>query len=269
MYLVSPTVWFLVGLLACFGAVVNAAGVVEIDLVFPRNETYAPTDLFPVVWAVQNAKMAKNLAILITSFVRGRNNDSNWIDGEHDLTYTNFSSEPYFTYQYAKLDTEGPYQVASWVNWAGCNTSTDSTSFSTNKMPLFVDFTIKSGAQQVDLVAATANGTTCSADEGVAINVTDQTVNITRSFSYPYDPNKPTGICAVLASSSPTPTANPCAVKVDTTVAASMAAWLHTTLCEGLNPPADCPKESHVRQLAVGGVVSFAAALGAIGFLLA
>jgi hypothetical protein len=35
--------------LACLGGIINAAepavaaGVVEIDLVFPRNETYAPT----------------------------------------------------------------------------------------------------------------------------------------------------------------------------------------------------------------------------------
>jgi len=65
MNLVSYTIWSLVGLLVYPEAVVvNAAGVLEIDVVFPRaNETYAPMEQFPVVYALQNAKLAKHVML--------------------------------------------------------------------------------------------------------------------------------------------------------------------------------------------------------------
>lgn len=61
MHLVSHAIWSFVCLLACLGSVVNAAGELEIGVVFPRNETYAPTDNFPIVFALQNAELAKHL----------------------------------------------------------------------------------------------------------------------------------------------------------------------------------------------------------------
>lgn len=48
-----------------------------------------------------------------------------------------------------------------------------------------------------------------------------------------------------------------------------MSAVLHAALCKGLNAPADCTKENVAQQLVVAGVAIFAAAFGAIGFLLA
>ncbi|THC87758.1 hypothetical protein EYZ11_012793 [Aspergillus tanneri] len=51
----------LVGVAVGLGAIVGASGVLEVDLVFPRNETYAPTDYFPVVFALQNAERARYL----------------------------------------------------------------------------------------------------------------------------------------------------------------------------------------------------------------
>jgi len=38
--------------LACLWTSGNAAGVMEIDVIFPRNDTYAPTDNLPIVFAV-------------------------------------------------------------------------------------------------------------------------------------------------------------------------------------------------------------------------
>ncbi|RYO88807.1 hypothetical protein DL764_008681 [Monosporascus ibericus] len=265
MHLVSRAVWSLAGSLAYLGPVVNAAGVLEIDVVFPRNnETYAPTDQFPIVFALQNAELAKHLKPSIHSFVRnGSNLEAAFGHAHADLTYANYSSEPYFVYRYVNIDTEGPHELFSTASWQSCDESGDQVGILGNNTNFSVDFTINRGGQEVDLVAATANDKTCSAEDGVAINVTDQTREV------PASGDRPAGTCAVLASSFPTPTANPCRVKIDTAVAASMSASLHAALCKGSNPPADCSKENAVQQLAVAGVASFAAAFGAIGFLLA
>jgi hypothetical protein len=84
--------------LACLWAVDAAAGVLEVDLVFPRNDTYAPTALFPVIIAFQNARLAPflipQLSLQITDV------DDNYQTGvspQYDMRWANFSSsEPYY-----------------------------------------------------------------------------------------------------------------------------------------------------------------------------
>lgn len=49
----------LTGVAAGLGAIVSASGVLEVDLVFPHNDTYAPTEWFPIVFAFQNAELAQ------------------------------------------------------------------------------------------------------------------------------------------------------------------------------------------------------------------
>jgi len=274
MHLVSRTVWSLVGWMACLAAVVNAAGVLEIDVVFPRNNgTYAPSKFFPIVFALQNGNLAKHLAPAIYSFIRnGSNLESTFGQSSRDLTYANYSSEPYFVWNLEDIDAEGRYQLLATAAWQSCNVSGDQVSIGGGDINFGVTFIIKKGGQEVDLraapaglVAATADDKTCSAKHGVALNVTGQTYEVPASL----DSRKLSGTCGVLASSSPTPTANPCRVKIDTAVAASMSAFLHASMCKGINPPADCPKENAVQQLAVAGVTSFAGVFGALGFLLA
>ena len=265
MHLVSRAVWSLAGLLACLGVAVHAADGVEIDLVFPRNATYAPTANFPIVFAIRNTALAKHLVLALQSFLRnGSGFNSTFGHSARDLSSGNFSSEPYFVYYYRTLDAEGPYELFSAAYWTICNASSVPFSPLDNSTSLGVQFAIQKGAQPVDLVAATANDETCSARSGIVIDVTDQTLE------YPASGRQSAGACAVLANSSPSPTAD-CRVRIDSATAASMSASLQATLCKGLNPPADCPKGANdaVGQLAVAGIASFAAALGAIGFLLA
>ena len=263
MHLVLRAVWLLLGLFAYLGDNANAAaGVLEIDVVFPRsNEAYAPTDTFPMVFALQNAQLAKHLAPSIISFVWNGTNTT-FGESHHDLTNSNYSTEPYFVYHWLKIDTEGPYRLFSTASWTSCNVTGDKVSFDSNTTNFSVDFIIKRDAQAIDLVAISANDNACSAT-GIAINVTDETREVPETL------DRQGGTCAVLAPASPTTAANPCRVKVDTAVDASMSAVLHDLSCKGVNPPADCPKENVVQQLAVAGVASFVAALGAIGFLLA
>ncbi|EPS35539.1 hypothetical protein H072_11032 [Dactylellina haptotyla CBS 200.50] len=267
MHPISRAIWSLVGSLACVGTIVNAAGVAEIDIVFPRtNGTYAPTEKFPIVFAVQNIELAKVLVPAFFSFVRnGTNMTLSFGHSTQEPTWGNYSSEPYFVWRYVNIDTEGPYEVFSTVSWRSCDESSDQVAILSNTTNFLVPFTIKRGAQDADLVAATDDDKICSA-KGIAINFTNRTYDVPPN---PIVDRQPSGTCAVLASASPTVTANPCRVKIDSAVVASMDAWYHAALCKGLNPPADCPKENNAGKLATVAVASFAAVLGAIGFILA
>ncbi|KZL64738.1 hypothetical protein CT0861_12047 [Colletotrichum tofieldiae] len=103
-------------------------------------------------------------------------------------------------------------------------------------------------------------------DQGLALNLTDETRKIP---THPTPRRKGPDTCAVLASSSPTPTANPCRVKIDQAVIESMGAVDVEKSCSVLSPPAECPgTDQAVRSLAIANVVSFAAVLGAGTLLL-
>ncbi|KAK4249247.1 hypothetical protein C7999DRAFT_30300 [Corynascus novoguineensis] len=275
MYVISRALWPLLGLFACLGTIVNAANMLEIDLIFPRNDTYAPTDRsnnaswIPVVFAIQNAEMARHLKLSFESLIWNNSNMNAFGHADHDLTDANYTSEPYFVYHHLKIDTEGTYSLSSWVSWYICNKTGDQVGFVRSSTNFGVDFTIKKGAQEVDLVAATADEKTCSTENGIALNVTNETYEVPPSKKPYYRTHLLDGTCAVLTSTSPTTTANPCEVKIDTAVVASMSASLHAWICKGLYPPADCPKDNAVQQLAVVGIASFVATFGAIGFLLA
>jgi hypothetical protein len=93
----SRTAWSLMAALACLGGIINAAepavaaGVVEIDLVFPRNETYAPTQWMPVVFAVRNTELARYLIPSMSYSVRN-SSSPRWetnVRFGHDLKSTN------------------------------------------------------------------------------------------------------------------------------------------------------------------------------------
>lgn len=126
-----------------------------------------------------------------------------------------------------------------------------------------MDFTFNNDGQTADLVAATARNETCLEELGTTIKVTGKTQSINDFYwSGGYT-------CAVLELSSPTPTPNPCAVRIDSATAASISASYVARLCSVTFPPDYCPPEedSASRRLAVAGVASLAAAFGAFGFL--
>ena len=271
MHLVTYAVLSLVGTLACLGSVVNAAGgLASWKSVWSSRATrHAPTDNFPIVFALQNSEFAKHLQLYITSMVRnGPDSGSGFGSGWFNLAGTNFTTEPYFVYKYGTADTEGPHQLFAYTDWLSCDKSRNKVSFiggGTNYTANFgVDFTIEKGAQEVDLVTATANDTTCSGQVGFTLNVTDETHDFA-AFG-----RMPAGTCAVLASPDPTPAVCPCRLKIVTAAEASMSAVRHARLCKGIYTPADCPEEESAAQnLAISGVASFAAMLDAVGFLLA
>ncbi|KAH6617547.1 hypothetical protein F5144DRAFT_586783 [Chaetomium tenue] len=267
MQLFSRVGWSLVASLACLGAAVNATdgGVIEASLVFPRNETYAPTDSLPVVFAFQNAELAEHFNFHIAYTIRNASNiwGNESVNFSQSLKWANWSShEPYFssTLFKDKFMAEGEWQLRWEMSWGAC----EEDSFLTppprvsNLTLGGIDFTIKSGAQVVDLVAGTANDKPCTEKLGLAVNVTGQVKQDSRHNE-----------CAVVVSSS-TPTPNPCRVSIGSATAASISASWTARACNATFPPDFCPPEedSSSQRLAVAGVASLAAAFGALAFFL-
>ncbi|BCS24216.1 uncharacterized protein APUU_40660S [Aspergillus puulaauensis] len=268
------------------GAVVGATSdsVLEVDLVFPRNETYEPTDRFPIVFAFQNAKLAKylNPHIDYTIFNWANLPGNDGADWSHDLRTVNWSStnDPYFAYNFFSDSVlpEGQWKMTWSVGWQSCNETAFSQQLDTSAMVFNsttrgISFTIKKSAPKVDLVSATADKTSCSGESasdletGVAIpiNVTGKTMEVPSWVDWSGGDT-----CAVVASSIPTPTVDPCRVKIDSAIEASMSAAWTAKLCRGVNPPPDCPEDDRgaAQKLVVVGVSTLFAAFGALGFLL-
>lgn len=251
----------------------KTSGVVEVDLVFPRNETYAPTPLFPIVFAFQNSELASLLNAHISFEVWNWNNMSDTVvSTSYDLRWANFSSrDPYFEYRgFSRFNTEGNWMLTWTVSHSSCTEdsfpSLGGDGIIGNVSTSSILFTTKKSAQEVDLVAATNNEKTCSEDLGLAINITD-TVKVPAKVDWDGGET-----CAVVAS-SPTPTPDPCQVKIDSAVASSISSSMTSRVCTGTDPPVSCPsededEESSAQKLAVGGLTCLAAAIGGLGYIM-
>ncbi|RYO95515.1 hypothetical protein DL764_007693 [Monosporascus ibericus] len=186
MHLFARASWFL---LACWGAIVVAAGgVLEVDLVFPRNDTYAPTPDLPVVFTFQNPELAQFINPYISYSIRNWDDNSlnDTVSSHHDLRWTNWSSyDPYFVYHYFDgYNIEGYWWLTWSVYWQSCDerwVSDPSAEFNrrgmiSNSSSWSILFTTENSGKEVDLVAAITNKT-CPEELGVAINVTDKTAD--------------------------------------------------------------------------------------------
>ncbi|KAK1544894.1 hypothetical protein CPAR01_02396 [Colletotrichum paranaense] len=262
--LLLACVWTTLG--ATTVAASDQSGVVEVDLVFPRNETYAPTPLLPIVFGFQNSHLAPGLALKIGFSIWNYNNKSDSVKTtEYDVRFANFSSsDPYYEYRgFAMFNVEGTWQIRYTVSWFSCTEDSFKYPYElpSNNTSNAMIFTTKTAGQSVDLMAAT-NGQDCSSDAGVAISVTD-TLNSTGISKWPGGDT-----CAVVASSTVTP--NPCKIKMSEADASSISAAVTARACEAQNPPIECPSGNDGDEnaadhgLVVGGVVCLAAALGAI-----
>jgi hypothetical protein len=97
-----------------------------------------------------------------------------------------------------------------------------------------VTFTVQNGAQQADLVAATANSALCTNASHFAFNLTG-TLDVNTAQ---YDGRN---TCAVLSDVQPLVPGNSCAVHVDSTTASSISAALTATACAAVSPVVSCP----------------------------
>lgn len=263
MRLASQSIWALVGASGYLSAVASAAGVVDIGLVFPRtNATYLPSDDFPILFAIQNSKLAEHIKPAIWYQVLNMTGEYDvLVEAVREFNSTSASEhDPYLSWSNLGLGSESKFRILWQPIWTSCDQSHQDVRLVLNRTDknFIVDFEIGASGQKVDLVAATNNGNSANCpNEGVGIEVTDKTLEgKTKSSSLE--------TCAVLGSSSPTPISNPCKVKIDKASVESMAAIDLEKDCRGFDKPSKCPKSGLANPgFAVAGVSTLAAAFGA------
>jgi hypothetical protein len=231
---------------------------VEVDLIFPRNDTFAPSKLTPIVFAIQNPSLVQSINPVLSWNIEQRGvsaNDSiNTSDLFHlsSLNYSN--SDPYFLYESTgHLDSEGFFQFAWTIEYSNCSqdagtdAGTNAVTFTRNSTRHSLYFTTKNGTSQPDLIAATDDNT-CAQSLSQAWNVTNL-LNVPDEKSYGGAPS-----CAVVPS--PTATASPCKVKISPSAASSISAALTSYACAAPSPQVSCPAAKNAAsgtQLPVGG----------------
>lgn len=252
-----------------------SSGVVEVDLVFPRNQTFAPTSRMPIIFAYQHPELALALNTFISFSVWNIDKaDGAVLITERDMRWANFSSrDPYLSSAYhTQFNTEGHWLLKWYVTWRSCTERSLELGYShdritTNETGGEIYFTTSRSAPEIDLVAATDNKD-CSKHLGVAIDVT-KTLRVPGWVRW-----SGSDTCAVVASVTRTP--KPCRVKLDPSAVSSMAASMTARACYMEDPrpeDIDCPpkswekKKSAAHQLAVGGAAFLAVAVGAVGYL--
>jgi hypothetical protein len=199
----------------------DTSGVLEVDLVFPRNETYASSAQMPIVFAIQNPHLAAPLNMNVSYFIVPYRDYMNAELSPLFLSSTNSSdSDPYFLYNKTdSASTEGTWELFWSVDYGYCKGSSGEPLFYTNNSTISsVVFTTKNGAAKPDLAAATKNGTCAT---GVAAwNVTGE---LDAEASAKWSSDK----CAVISKKSPWATVDPCAVKFDSATASKISAALN------------------------------------------
>ncbi|KFY17719.1 hypothetical protein V492_00444 [Pseudogymnoascus sp. VKM F-4246] len=256
-------------LLVCAVATVYAAsGNLEIDLLFPQNDTYAPEQIIPVAFAIQNSALAGHLQPKVDFVMYPYlNHNKSYAYGYNDLTWYNFSkSDPSIIYGEALdvLNTEGVWTLEWSTYTLMCSPNNDTEGYDYNFTKRQVTFTTKNGAKRPDLTAATSPGSCANADTHI-LKVTDS-----RIAGDPFENNKH---CAMLAETTPVP--SPCAVKIDSAAAASVSARMTNRACVAINRTG-CPELDEkgmgqglvVPSLAVGAAFLAAAVGGGMGLVL-
>ncbi|KAL4877734.1 hypothetical protein BJY04DRAFT_221707 [Aspergillus karnatakaensis] len=255
--------------LAILGAVVTSAfastssdttrdSILEVDLVFPQNKTYTPTEWFPVVFALQNPTLARYLDIQISYHMESLDNENLTHSSSHNLRTADFSSaDPYLEYtHFDNFNAPGRWRLSWELSWRSCDkdgfeSESLISQMLSNMTSFAVYFSIETAdSVDVDLVSATSEETCPDTGPGsaLAIGVPDTMdlpswVNwdIRQEMNY---------TCAVTTPTTVVP--DPCRVDIDRAAAESIQASHKEWLCKhSLNAPEDCPEDNENSAAAV------------------
>ena len=242
MFSSNNAVWLLLALLTCWSSAQTFPSIAEVDLLFPRNDTYAPTVLMPVVFAIQNPLLAVPLDLAVEWYLYQLTDGNTTAVDNGMIAYPFFdgpASGPHYGYNslYNQTTLEGTWSLLWTLSSLNCTQFLPNHSFVPDYVQVnTVMFTTKNGAQAADLVAATADDV-CASAESFTFNVTGvETVSIGRG-------NSVTG-CAVVESMLPTPSPNPCAAQLNATGASSISVALTTSICHMPSSLVSCPAKS-------------------------
>ncbi|CAG7949661.1 unnamed protein product [Penicillium salamii] len=139
------------------------SGVLEVDLIFPRNETYAPSAQMPVVFGIQNPRLVAPLNMKVSYIITPPRNYHNISEpGLFNLHSASSSdSDPYFLYNNTDLvNTEGTWELTWFVEYGRCTGSSGDIMFYPSSSTIdSIIFTTEGGAAKPDLIAASKKDT--------------------------------------------------------------------------------------------------------------
>ncbi|KAI0868462.1 hypothetical protein GGS24DRAFT_482284 [Hypoxylon argillaceum] len=213
----------------------------EVDVVFPRNDTYAPVDAFPLVVAIQNNFLSQylefDMAVLWAIFPA--DNQSLSIDsGSFSTSPPTYDDQRYLVSATTKLNsTEGRFALYWVVGLNNCSIANNNTVIE-NHFTGYANetyFTLQSAAQPPDLVAATSPDT-CASMAALVLDITGTTPVPGVS---PIPGLLPNGQrqCPIVRNATVSPA--PCSVRLNQTQAASLSASATVTACDKW--PTDSP----------------------------
>ncbi|OJJ70166.1 hypothetical protein ASPBRDRAFT_45468 [Aspergillus brasiliensis CBS 101740] len=207
------------------------SGIFEVDLISPRNETYTPQALMPIVFALQNPHLSSDLVAYITWDLWEGNNRSAPGSINGGLLENLWSDlwSPDLHYLTRFVDTlsypDGFWTFAWTLHFSNC--SQNMSAAQDLKIHNDIVFTVSQSGQAPSLEAATSSGT-CGIQSANALNVTASGDD-----------------CGFLG---PTPTTNPCAATVNASAASSIWADATAFACDprqhSAYPNVTCPTSS-------------------------
>ncbi|KAJ5131497.1 uncharacterized protein N7515_007536 [Penicillium bovifimosum] len=241
------------GLMASLAAAnTHDLGFGEVDLIFPRNGTFEPMVLMPVIFAFQNPRVIDGLypylryGVWPADLPNGNHSMAAYIDdGEFHLNTTDevlyLTSSIPSTLHPEDLNTENEWEFVWGLEWTNCPTPAKGTTSGFDPMVNLYDqsdshsirFATKKGAGQPNLTALTADDK-CDDISATAFNVTK--ILIAQSGSHQGDK------CAELETPAPTP--SPCKVSIAPSAASSIAAAITAAQCDGIDPVVSCPPKN-------------------------
>lgn len=212
----------------------TTSGTFEVDVLFPRNDTYAPQALMPFVFALQKPALSIGLAASISwgFWLGGNSTDPTFIyngifQPDSPFFTPNLSSvvEPFYLTDAVNTLAypDGPWTFQWSVRVNNCSMQSAAVMYDGA-----VTFTTRKNATAPDLVAATSPGT-CRNATGYAFDV--MSVN-----------ERSCGVLGPYVASA----ANPCALSINKAAASSILASATANACEQEPAPeyssAVCPK---------------------------
>jgi len=217
-----------------------STGITELHQVFPRNETYAPSPLFPVMFAFQNPTIAYSLTpSLSVTLLKWNQSISDWDVNDttnfHLGEMANASdSEPFFVHHVfgGNFDTEAYWSLGWSLTWINCTEGEGRYIYPySGNFHHYVRFTTEEGGREPDLVAS-SDDSQCSDFPSVTLNITE--------IGKPYPQSYPGQWCAYFSSVKPDP--KPCEVQVSSELQESILASATNVFCRGLED-VDCPSD--------------------------
>jgi hypothetical protein len=270
---------YLLGVLSCASDLAVAQSndtsypvTVEFDVIFPGNNTYAPAEVFPFVFALQNRPAALPSTRIYIQWSRTKL-DGSYIAGDDTaLPFDNspdVALDPYYIKQWTAwlngTESAGTYVLAWEFSYIHCSDPSPGLTSASINDSLY--FTIAPGAQQPDFATDLE---TCPAK--------NTTIEISGTLPYEWEAqfSPPRSVCAIFADSPPP--ANPCAARLDQAAASSIAAELTASACavpfaetifpSSCPPPAETTKESPGSRVPVWTRLGMGMGLVVAGLLL-